>query len=152
MNAYECVNFIRGQYFKILSPEMHARGVECLRKSVKDDPEYKEAWQLLAHMLAWGHSLYVPFLQTVTLEGLDEAEKAIDQAIRIDKDFARAYATRAELAFYKKDWKNLVNYAKKAYELAPLDAATVGHISYIVTISGMGCKESEEIKEESGAA
>ena len=146
MNAYECVNYIRGQYFKILSPDMHAKGVECLRKSVKDDPEYKEAWQLLAHMLAWGHSLYVPFIQTVTLEGLDEAERAIDQAIRIDKDFARAYATRAELAFYKKDWKNLVSYAKKAYELAPLDAATVGHISYIVTISGMGCNQSDVIK------
>ncbi len=146
MNAYECVNYIRGQYFKILSPDMHAKGVECLRKSVKDDPEYKEAWQLLAHMLAWGHSLYVPFIQTVSLDGLEEAEKAIDQAIRIDKDFARAYATRAELSFYKKDWKNLVNYAKKAYELAPLDAATVGHISYILTISGQGCNLSNEIK------
>ena len=44
-------------------------------------------------------------IQTVTLEGLEEAERAIDQAIRIDKDFARAYATRAELAFYKRDWK-----------------------------------------------
>ena len=102
----------------------------------------------LAHMLAWGHSLYVPFIQTVTIEGLEEAERAIDQAIRIDKDFARAYATRAELAFYKKDWKNLVNYANKAYELAPLDAATVGHISYILTISGQGCNESNEVKSK----
>ena len=144
MNAYECVNYIRGQYFKILSPDMHAKGVECLRKSVKDDPEYKEAWQLLAHMLAWGHSLYVPFIQTVTLEGLDEAERAIDQAIRIDKDFARAYATRAELAFYKKDWKNLMSYAEKAYELAPKDAANVGHISYIVANSGAGCNSAKE--------
>ena len=67
MDAYECVNYIRGQYFKILSPDMHAKGVECLRKSVEDDPEYKEAWQLLAHMLAWGHSLYVPFIQTVSI-------------------------------------------------------------------------------------
>ena len=74
----------------------------------------------------------------MTIEGLEEAERAIDQAIRIDKDFA-LHATRAELAFYKKDWKNLVNYANKAYELAPLDAATVGHISYILTISGQGC-------------
>ena len=92
---------------------MHTQGVNCLRKAVLADPDYKEAWQLLAHMLAWGHSLYVPFLQSVTLEGLEEAEKAIDQAIRIDKDFARAYATRAELAFYKKDWKSLISYAKK---------------------------------------
>ena len=144
MNAYECVNYIRGQYFKTLSPDMHAKGLECLRKSVKDDPEYKEAWQLLAHMLAWGYSLYFPFIQTVTLEGLDEAERAIDQAIRIDKDFARAYATRAELAFYKRDWKNLMAYAEKAFELAPRDAANVGHISYIVANSGAGCNSAKE--------
>ena len=37
-------------------------------------------------MLAWGYSLYFPFIQTVTIEGLEEAERAIDQAIRIDKD------------------------------------------------------------------
>lgn len=148
MSAYECVNFIRGQYFKVLSPDMHAQGVECLRKAVIVDPDYKEAWQLLAHMLAWGHSLYVPFLQSVTIEGLEEAEKAIDQAIRIDKDFARAYATRAELAYYKKDWKNLISYAKKAYKLAPLDAATVGHISYIVSISGNGCDSPEKLRKK----
>ena len=148
MSAYECVNFIRGQYFKVLSPEMHTQGVNCLRKAVLADPDYKEAWQLLAHMLAWGHSLYVPFLQSVTLEGLEEAEKAIDQAIRIDKDFARAYATRAELAFYKKDWKSLISYAKKAYDLAPLDAANVGHLSYIVTMSGLGCNTKEDTKKK----
>ena len=94
---------------------MHTEGLSCLRRSVLEDPEYKEAWQLLAHMLSWGYALYVPFLQPVSLDGLDEAEKAIDQAIRIDKDFARAYATRAELAFHKRDWSRLVEYAKKAY-------------------------------------
>ena len=146
LNAYECVNFVRGQYFKVLSPQMHAEGLSCLRRSVLEDPEYKEAWQLLAHMLSWGYALYVPFLQPVSLDGLDEAEKAIDQAIRIDKDFARAYATRAELAFHKRDWSRLVEYAKKAYELGPLDAANVGHLSYLLTSSGSGCNAKPEVK------
>ena len=73
LSAYECVNFVRGQYFKNLSPEMHAQGLSCLRKSVIDDPEYKEAWALLAHMVAWGHSLYVPFFQAIDKDGLSEA-------------------------------------------------------------------------------
>ena len=146
LNAYECVNFVRGQYFKVLSPQMHTEGLSCLRRSVLEDPEYKEAWQLLAHMLSWGYALYVPFLQPVSLDGLDEAEKAIDQAIRIDKDFARAYATRAELAFHKRDWGRLVEYAKKAYELGPLDAANVGHLSYLLTSSGSGCNAKPEVK------
>ncbi len=150
MSAYECVNFIRGQYFKVLSPEMHSEGVKCLRISVKNDPNYKEAWQLLAHMIAWGYSVYVPFLQTIPFEGLEEAEKAIDQAIRIDKDFARAYAMKAELAFYKKKWDLMISYAKRAYELAPLDAATIGHISYIVTQSGHGCLSTEKVRKDFG--
>ena len=70
LTAYECVNFVRGQYFKVLSPQLHAQGVDCLRKSVIDDPQYKEAWALLAHMLAWGYSLYVPFFQSVDKAGL----------------------------------------------------------------------------------
>ena len=148
LNAYECVNFVRGQYFKDLSPAMHSEGLSCLRRSVIEDTEYKEAWQLLAHMLSWGYALYVPFLQPVSLEGLDEAEKAIDQAIRVDKDFARAYATRAEIAFHKRDWNSLVEYAKKAYELNPLDAANVGQISYILVASGAGCNVNEEIKDK----
>ena len=117
LNAYECVNFVRGQYFKDLSPAMHSEGLSCLRRSVIEDAEYKEAWQLLAHMLSWGYALYVP--TTCIIRGLDEAEKAIDQAIRVDKDFARAYATRAEIAFHKR-LNSLVEYAKKAYELNPL--------------------------------
>ena len=147
LNAYECVNFVRGQYFKVLSPEMHAQGLECLRKAVKADPQYKEAWALLGHMLAWGYSLYVPFFQAVDKEGLSEAFSAADNAIRIDKNFARAYATRAELHFYERDWELMINNAKKAYELAPGDAYNVGHISYITVISEEGCNDTDELKE-----
>ena len=32
----------------------------------------KEAWALLAHMVAWGHSLYVPFFQAIDKDGLSE--------------------------------------------------------------------------------
>ena len=139
LNAYECVNFVRGQYFKVLSPVMHTQGLECLRKAVKDDPEYKEAWALLGHMLAWGYSLYQPFFQAVDKAGLSEAFEAVDNAIRIDKNYARAYATRAELHFYERDWDLMMTNAKKAYELAPGDAYNVGHVSYITVLSGTGC-------------
>ncbi len=150
LNAYECVNFVRGQYFKVLSPAMHAQGLECLRKAVQDDPEYKEAWALLGHMLAWGYSLYVPFFQAVDKKGLSEAFEAVDNAIRIDKNYARAYATRAELHFYEGDWDQLMVNAERALELAPGDAYSVGHLSYITVISGFGCKFSKQLKIEFG--
>ena len=146
LTAYECVNFVRGQYFKVLSPQLHAQGVDCLRKSVIDDPQYKEAWALLAHMLAWGYSLYVPFFQSVDKAGLSEAFDAVDNAIRIDKNYARAYATRAELHFYERDWEPMMVNARRAFELAPRDAYTVGHLSYLVVESGAGCKKPQAIK------
>ena len=148
MSAYECVNFVRGQYFKVLSPEMHSQGLKCLRKAVKDDPEYKEAWGLLGHLLAWGYSLYVPFFQAVDKNGLSEAVTAVENAIRIDKNYARAYATRAELLFYERDWEQMMIYAEKAFELAPQDAYTMGQISYLTVLSGFGCKATQIVKEQ----
>ncbi len=150
LNAYECVNFVRGQYFKVLSAAMHGQGLECLRKAVLNDPEYKEAWALLGHMVAWGYSLYVPFFQAVDKQGLSEAFEAVDNAIRVDKNYARAYATRAELHFYEADWDQMMLNVEKAFELAPGDAYNVGHLSYITVISGFGCKYSSQLKVEFG--
>ena len=42
LSAYECVNFVRGQFFKVLSTDLHIKSLECLKQSVIDDPEYKE--------------------------------------------------------------------------------------------------------------
>ncbi len=150
LSAYECVNFVRGQYFKILSPDMHASGLKCLRQAVIDDPDYKEAWHLLGHMVAWGYALYAPHYQPISKEGLSEAVEAVETAIRLDKNFARAYATRAELAHYTRSWTEMMRNARKAYELAPNDAYTVGHVSYPAAISGSGCKSPPSIKEKYG--
>ena len=32
LSAYECVNFVRGQYFKNLSQQMHAQGLIMLKE------------------------------------------------------------------------------------------------------------------------
>ena len=150
LSGYECVNFVRGQYFKVLSPDMHASGLKCLRQAVIDDPDYKDAWHLLGHMVAWGYALYAPHYQPISKEGLSEAVEAVEAAIRLNKNFARAYATRAELALYTRSWTEMMRNARKAYELAPNDAYTVGHISYLAAVSGSGCKSSPAIKDKYG--
>ena len=93
-----------------------------------------------------GYSLYVPFFQAIDKEGLSEAFNAIDNAIRIDKNYARAYATKAELYFYEREFDSMMINAKKAFELAPGDAYNVGHIAYVTALSGLGCDEPEKIK------
>ena len=56
---------------------------------------------------------------SIDKEGLSEAFNAIDNAIRIDKNYARAYATKAELYFYEREFDSMMINAKKAFELAP---------------------------------
>ena len=146
LSAYECVNFVRGQFFKILSPDLHTKSLACLKKAVALDPKYKEAWQLLAQMYAWGYSLY----GTVTKEELSKAEEAVDAAILIDKDYARAYATKAELNLYFQRFDDVITYGEQAVKLAPNDSATVGNISYLFDHAGYGCSSPTEILERYG--
>ena len=40
--------------------------------------------------------------------------------------------------------------ARRAFELAPRDAYTVGHLSYLVVESGAGCKKPQAIKAKFG--
>ncbi len=135
LTAYACVNFVRGQFFRDLSPDLHTKGLSCLAQAVEDDPSYKEAWQLLAHLKAWGYSLY----GTHTKEQLSEAMDAVDKAINIDNNYSQAYATRAEVYFYLRDYEQLALMAEKAASLANNDGATYGTLSYVLAISGAGC-------------
>ena len=146
LSAYECVNFVRGQFFKILSPDLHAKSLICLKQAVKDDPKYAEAWQLLAQMYAWGYSLF----GSVTKEELNKAEEAVDAAILIDKNFARAYATKAELSLYFQRYDDVITYGEEAVVLAPNDSATVGNISYLFDHAGYGCSSPDNLLEKYG--
>ena len=146
LTAYACVNFVRGQFFKVLSADLHERSIDCLRQAVKDDPEYKEAWQLLAQLLTWGYSLYGSFERSILLE----ASVAVDNAIRIDKDYARAYASKAEIELINRKFEDTYIHGEKAVALAHNDAGTIGIISYLFALAGFGCSSPDELLEKYG--
>ena len=50
--------------------------------------------------------------QAIDKDGLSEAFNAIDNAIRIDKNYTRAYATKAELYFYEREFDSMMINAK----------------------------------------
>jgi len=135
LSSYECVNFVRGQFFSTLSPQLHNQSLECLKETVINDPDYKDAWQLLSHLTAWGYSLY----GTHSKDDLAKAMEAADKSIQLDKDFAKGYATRAEVYFYLEDYEAMEISADKAISVASNDSATLGHIGYLLTFSGQAC-------------
>ena len=65
--------------------------------------------------------------------------------MRIDKDFARAYASKAELYILSERMDAGIDYGEKAVQLAPNDAATVGIISYLSGIAGAGCHSPDAL-------
>ena len=57
MTAYACVNLARNVFINI-TPDGFFKSLECLEKAVKEDPNYKEAWQYYGYILGWSYSIF----------------------------------------------------------------------------------------------
>ena len=41
-----------------ITPDGFFKSLECLEKAVKEDPNYKEAWQYYGYVLGWSYSIF----------------------------------------------------------------------------------------------
>ena len=143
MNSYACVNFVRNGFLnKGISPENFNKSLTCLKQAVKDDPTYKEAWQYYGYVQSWGYSIF----QVFPKDSLSIALNAVEEAINLDANYAEAYATKAEIEYYYKNFDQMLKDGEKAIGLAPNDANTVGRISYVFGLSGWGCHASTDLQ------
>ena len=63
-----------------------------LRKiCIKEDPEYKEAWQYYGYVLAWSYSLFKTNSIDILSSALNATEKIIISLL--DANYAEAHAT-----------------------------------------------------------
>ncbi len=115
MSAYECVNYVRGVHLTALSPATHEKAKTCLREAVEQDPNYADAWVLLASEIGNGYALF----GTASLDDLSEALGMLRKAITIDPKLADAYTTRSQIYFYQKDWSEMFKADEQAYSLSP---------------------------------
>jgi len=141
MDSYACVNFVRN-FFVNITPDGFFKSLNCLEKSVKEDPTYKDAWQYYGHILGWSYSLF----KVNSKEILNKALNAAEEAIKLDPNSAEALATKAEIEYYYKNFDGMLEAGNKAIELAPNDAFVLGRISYLFALSGWGCHSSNELK------
>ena len=144
LDSYACINFTKNQFFPSFSFDYYNKAVECLEKSIIDDPQYAEAWQYYGYLLAWGYSIFEVYEQDI----LTKALEAVQEAIRLDSNYAMAYRTKAEIEFYAGNFEQMLKDGKKALEIAPNDLQIIGGIAYITGLSGFGCHSSEELKKK----
>ena len=144
MDAYACINFVRSSFLSSPTPDGFMKSMECLEKSVNEDPLYKEAWQYYGYVLGWSYSLF----KVNSKEILDTALNATEEAIKLDPNYAEAHASKAEIEYYYKNFDEMLEAGNKAIELASNDAHVLGRVSYLFALSGWGCHASNELKEK----
>ena len=144
LDSYACINFTRNQFFLSFSFEHFNKAVECLEKSVVDDPGYADAWQYYGYLLSWGYSIFEVYEKDI----LSKALEAVQNAIRLDPNYAMAYRSKAEIEYYAGNFDQMLKDGEKALELAPNDVQIIGGIAYITGLSGWGCHSSEELKKK----
>ncbi len=121
LTVYECVNLVRGTFFFTFAPADFAKSRDCLTQSVKLDPEYAEAWTLLAQIIRVGYQFgYVKDIQEVV-----GAMRHIDTATRLDGDNGQVHLTRAGLLYALRDWPGMYDAIEKALELSPNDVGVL---------------------------
>ena len=144
MDAYACINFVRSSFLSSPTPDGFMKSIECLEKSVNEDPLYKEAWQYYGYVLGWSYSLF----KVNSKEILNTALNATEEAIKLDPNYAEAHASKAEIEYYYKNFDEMLEAGNKAIELASNDAHVLGRVSYLFALSGWGCHASNELKEK----
>ncbi len=143
MDAYACVNIARN-FFINITPDGYFKSLECLEKAVKEDPNYKEAWQYYGYILGWSYSIF----KVNSIDILSTALNATEEAIALDPNYAEAHASKTEIEYYYKNFEEMLKAGNKAIELAPNDAKVLGRVSYLFALSGWGCHSSKELKEK----
>ena len=143
MDAYACVNIARN-FFINITPDGFFKSLECLEKAVKEDPNYKEAWQYYGYVLGWSYSIF----KVNSIDILSTALNATEEAIALDPNYAEAHASKTEIEYYYKNFEGMLKAGNKAIELAPNDANVLGRVSYLFALSGWGCHSSKELKEK----
>lgn len=138
LTVYECVNLVRGTFFFTFSPGDYTKSRDCLTQSVKLDPDYAEAWTLLAQTIRVGYQFgYVKDIQEVV-----GAMRHIDTAMRLDGDNGQVHLTRAGLLYAMRDWPGMYDAIDKALELSPNDVGVLSEGGMLMMWGG-NCTTSQ---------
>ena len=131
--AYD--KYLRGWHFirQGWRPEDFLKAEEYFRAAIEIDPEYAQAYALLAaNYNAMANLLFSP-----PVEVLPRALEAADKALALDDRLPEAWYARGWVAIsYEFDWRNAEKMFRRAIELAPSNYLGYQGLTLAMTMAG----------------
>jgi TolB-like protein len=131
LNAYDCVLRAR-RYTVTMSGDEHAQARDLLEKAVALDPNYADAYALLANV-------YLAEYRFDTNPRPDPIERAmamVQKAIELDPQSAYARSWLAIVHFFRHENESFEAEAQRALALNPNDPATLAELGHYYAFMG----------------
>ena len=130
LSIYECINLARNSQ-TVLS--LRPKAIECLKVSVKKDPNYADAWIWLAERT---RNLYASGNKDKVNNLLEDASEYINKALIIDPESPKGLTVKTMIEFHKKNWEMMFVSAEKAFSLNAGDPSVLSNLAVNVAFGG----------------
>ncbi len=124
LDAFDCVLRARA-YLYAITPEHHLEARTCLERAIEIDPDYGEAWDMLAWIYADEHCCGL----NPRPDGpppLDLALKSVQRAIELDPDSPSALFDLSRIHFLRHELPEYFSIGEKAISLNPNNGFLIG--------------------------
>mgnify|MGYP000032309541 FL=1 len=130
ISIYECINLARNSQTVI---SLRPKAFECLKESVKKDPNYADAWIWLAERT---RNLYASGNKDKVNALLEDAVEYINKALIIDPESPKGLTVKTMIEFHKKNWETMFVSAEKAFSLNAGDPSVLSNLAVNVAFGG----------------
>ena len=131
LDAYDCLLRAR-RFTSALNETMHSEARDLLERAVKLDPDYGDAYALLANVYLAEHRFELNALPDPLGRALAMAQKAAE----IDPQNAYARCWLAIVHFFRRENAQFKAEARRALDLNPNDPETLADIGHYYTFMG----------------